>query len=58
MSRENVEIVRRGWDAWLRGDLAGLFATFDPEIVWDTSLFRDWPEAAWAEAFEAVGLSE
>ena len=47
MSRENVEIVRRGWDAWLRGDLRGLFQTFHPEIVWDTSHFRDWPEAAY-----------
>jgi len=29
MSRENVEVVREGWDAWLRGDLLGLFRTFD-----------------------------
>ncbi len=47
MSRENLEIVRRGWNAWLQGDLPGLFRTFDPEIVWDTSHFRDWPEAAY-----------
>ena len=47
MSRESVEIVRQGWDAWLRGDMSALFRTFDPEIVWDTSHFRDWPESAY-----------
>src|SRR5690242_8296979 len=45
MSQENVEIVREGWKAWLRGDLPGVFRNFDPEIVWDTSHFRDWPES-------------
>ena len=47
MSQENVEIVRQGWDAWLRGDLPALLGTFDPEVVWDTSHFRDWPESAY-----------
>ena len=47
MSQENVEIVRRGWDAWLRGDLPALFGSFDPEIVWDTGNFHDWPESAY-----------
>src|SRR5215217_7270556 len=47
MSQENVEIVRQGWEAWLRGDLPGLFRTFHPDIVWDTSHFRDWPESAY-----------
>jgi ketosteroid isomerase-like protein len=47
MSQENLEILRQGWDAWLRGDLPGLFRTFDPDIVWDTSHFRDWPESAY-----------
>ena len=31
MSQENVEIVQEGWDAWLRGDLPGLFRHFDPD---------------------------
>jgi ketosteroid isomerase-like protein len=39
--------VRRGWDAWLRGDLPGLFRQCDPEVVWDTSHYRDWPESAY-----------
>jgi ketosteroid isomerase-like protein len=47
MSRENVEILRQAWDAWLRGDLPGLFSHNDPEVVWDTSHFRDWPESAY-----------
>ena len=47
MSQENVEIVRRGWDAWLRGDMEGVFETFAPDIVWDTSHFRVWPEAGY-----------
>jgi uncharacterized protein len=47
MSRANVEILRQGWDAWRRGDMPGLFSHFDPEVVWDTSHFRDWPESAY-----------
>ncbi|MFN2617177.1 MAG: nuclear transport factor 2 family protein [Thermoleophilaceae bacterium] len=47
MARENVDVIRGGWDAWLRGDLPGLFGMFDPEIVWDNEHFRDWPEAAY-----------
>jgi ketosteroid isomerase-like protein len=47
MTQANVEVVRRGWDAWLRGDLPGLFSNVDPEVVWDTSHFHDWPESAY-----------
>lgn len=47
MSRENVDVIRRGWDAWFRGDLETLFSTFDAEVVWDTSNFRDWPESSY-----------
>lgn len=45
MSGENVEIVRRGADAWIRGDVGAVVRTWDPEIVLDMSHFRDWPEA-------------
>ena len=34
MSQESVEIVRRFWDAWERGDLEAVFALYDPAIVW------------------------
>ncbi len=47
MSQENVELVREGWEAWFRGDMDALAATWDPEVVWDTKHFRDWPESAY-----------
>jgi ketosteroid isomerase-like protein len=33
MSQENVEIVRRGWEAFERGDLTGLLETMSDEVV-------------------------
>jgi ketosteroid isomerase-like protein len=45
MSRENVEIMRRAYDAFNRGDLDVLSAEFhDPQIEWQTS--REDPDAA------------
>ncbi len=41
MSRENVEIVRRMFDAHLRGDFEASLAMFDPEVEFDTSLRPD-----------------
>lgn len=59
MSAENLEILRRGWDAWLGGDLPGLLRECDPEVVWDTTHYRDWPESGYRgiEGFERF-LSE
>ena len=37
MSQENVEIVRRGIDAWNRGDRAEALAYYAPEAEWHTS---------------------
>lgn len=34
MSRENLEIVRRGLGDWNRGDLDALVEVFDDDIVW------------------------
>jgi uncharacterized protein len=34
MSRENVEIVRDGYDAFNRGDLEECLTMIDPSIVW------------------------
>ena len=34
MSRENVELVERGVDAYNRRDVEALLATLDPEIEW------------------------
>ncbi|HEX2359642.1 MAG TPA: nuclear transport factor 2 family protein [Solirubrobacterales bacterium] len=44
MSEENVEVVRRAWDAWTRGDFEALFGTFDPAVEWTTTNFVGWPE--------------
>ena len=35
MSQENVEIVRRAWEAWERRDMEALFALYDPAIIWE-----------------------
>ena len=40
MSQENVEIVRRAWAAWERGDWEPLYAFYHPDIVWDASALR------------------
>jgi uncharacterized protein len=36
MSQDNVEVVRRIWEAWERGDADTVFALYDPAIVWET----------------------
>ena len=41
---QEVDVVREAWDAWLRGDVNDLFAFFHPEITWDMTHFRDWPD--------------
>ncbi len=43
MSQENVELVRRGYEHFIAtGEFAPEIA--DPELVWDMSTFRGWPE--------------
>jgi ketosteroid isomerase-like protein len=37
MSRENVEIVRRLYEAVHRGDAETVLALYDPDVVWDFS---------------------
>jgi ketosteroid isomerase-like protein len=36
MSQENVEIVRRVWEAAERRDTDAVFALYDPAIVWES----------------------
>jgi ketosteroid isomerase-like protein len=38
MSEENVEIVRRSFEAWKRDDLDSFLAEVDPEVVWHTAI--------------------
>jgi ketosteroid isomerase-like protein len=47
MSQENVEIMRRAWEAWLRGDMDALVSLWDPEVVWDLQHFQNWPESSY-----------
>jgi ketosteroid isomerase-like protein len=54
MSEENVEIVRRAWEAWIRGDLDTLFETFDPAVEWDTTTFEGWPDPGVYHRHEGV----
>jgi ketosteroid isomerase-like protein len=42
MSQENVEIVRRGYDAYARGDVAAMLADIDSEMV----TYRGEPDGA------------
>jgi ketosteroid isomerase-like protein len=35
MSQENVELVRRSIEAYLRGDYVGATARFAPDVVWE-----------------------
>jgi ketosteroid isomerase-like protein len=40
MSEENVEVVRRGFDAYNGGDIEGALETWAPDAVWDWSNSR------------------
>jgi ketosteroid isomerase-like protein len=42
MSRENVEIVRRGFDAYTRGDVATMLGGMDPAVT----TYREEPDGA------------
>ena len=42
MSQENVEIVRRGYEAYARGDVAAMLAGVDPEMI----TYREEPDGA------------
>jgi ketosteroid isomerase-like protein len=36
--------VRRSAEAWARGDFATAYATWDPDVEWDTTHFEAWPD--------------
>ena len=40
MSQDNVEIVRRGFDAFNRGDLAGVLSGFHPDVVYRDAIHQ------------------
>ena len=37
MSQENVDLIRRGTELWLRGNVEAWLETIDPEVGWDIS---------------------
>jgi hypothetical protein len=37
MSQENIEVVRRSFGAWNRGDLSAYLGSFHPEVEWTTT---------------------
>jgi ketosteroid isomerase-like protein len=37
VASDNVELIRRGYEAFNRGDLEAVFAQLDPEIEWITA---------------------
>jgi ketosteroid isomerase-like protein len=52
MSQENVEILRRGLNAFNRGDKAAFLAICDPEV--ENVPPRDWPESEPIRGPEAI----
>jgi ketosteroid isomerase-like protein len=46
-AQQNVAIIRETWDAWERGDIAGVVAVADPEVTMDINHFHDWPESSY-----------
>jgi ketosteroid isomerase-like protein len=36
-SDDSVEVVRRAWEAWERGDMQAVFDFYDPAVEWDMS---------------------
>jgi ketosteroid isomerase-like protein len=52
MSQENVELARRGYEAFGRGDLDAVFELFDPEI--EAHDPPEMPDAATHRGHEAV----
>ena len=61
MGRENVEIFKRGVDAWNRDDFDAWIDLFDPELEWSAlmEVFRglDGARQAWATFKENMHLT-
>jgi ketosteroid isomerase-like protein len=53
--QQNLEIIRRGYDAFARGDITGLLELFADEIEWKTPGPQDLPTAGTRRGREQVG---
>jgi ketosteroid isomerase-like protein len=47
MWEENLEVVSRAWEAWLRRDFDAMATEWDPDVIWSTEHFHDWPESSY-----------
>jgi ketosteroid isomerase-like protein len=45
MSERNVDIVRRGFQAFQKLDMDGFTAEWRPDVVWDVRGYENWPGA-------------
>ena len=52
MSQENVEIMRRGFEAWNAGDMDAFRELYDPDVI--ARPVKDWPEPGPFVGREAV----
>ena len=52
MSQENVDLVRRGYEALARGDLDALFQILDPDVEMDDA--ANFPEASVYKGHQGV----
>jgi ketosteroid isomerase-like protein len=54
MSQQNVEVIRRIWEEWNRGDLNAVFALYAPDVEFDVTRYPEWPDADIARGREPV----
>jgi ketosteroid isomerase-like protein len=52
MSQENVEVVRKVYEAWTCGDPPQAFECLDPEVVWEA--IEDAPDAGTYRGYSGV----
>jgi hypothetical protein len=52
MSQENVEIIKRAFEAWNAGDMDAFRDLFDPDVIWRQ--LEGWPEPGPEVGREAV----
>ena len=52
--QENVDVVRKGYEAFGRGDINGLLAQLDPDVEWRTPGPADLPTAGQRRGHDAV----
>ena len=53
--QQNLEVVRKGYDAFGRGDIPGLLSLLDPQVSWLTPGPADLPTAGTRQGHQAVG---